>query len=161
MYAIRSYYGSNPAALYDRLNKTVFIFYVLNEGSREQISTKVYYRLSKDDGVTWSLRVDISDKFDNNELGWTFHMPGPGHGIQLRNQNDQNRNGRLIMPFWHRKAITDKPRCYGNSLLYSDDFGKTWNMGATTGFRLNMNECRIEEVASGKIVLNSRRNNFV
>src|SRR3546814_15534861 len=70
--------------------------------------TRVFYRYSDDEGLTWSKRneitavlnteptgrphVDINgdpikneDGFASDFLGRAFHMPGPGHGTQLKN----------------------------------------------------------------------------
>jgi sialidase-1 len=147
---------SNPAALYDAQNNRVFFFYALNDGTEYQTSTRIFYRYSDDEGCSWSERFELSDIFVENEFGWTFHMPGPGHGIQLKNQNKKEINGRLVLPFWHRKAINCAPRNYGNSILYSDDYGKTWSWGGVAGLEKNTNESRIDELKDGTLVLNSR-----
>src|SRR3546814_253924 len=116
---------ANPAALTDYTNGRIFIFYVLNEGEHKGLNaqrmTRVFYRYSDDEGLTWSKRneitavlnteptgrphVDINgdpikneDGFASDYLGRAFHMPGPGHGTQLK-------NGRLLVPFWHRRAL--------------------------------------------------------
>ena len=81
---------------------------------------------------------------------------GPGHGIQLRNQASPERNGRLVLSFWHRREVTAENRAYGVSLLCSDDHGDTWREAGTPGATLNMNESRIAELADGTLVLNSR-----
>jgi sialidase-1 len=147
---------ANPAALTDRISGRVFIFYVMNNGGEAQHSTNVFYRESMDCGLTWSQRKEITPLFENDPNGWTFHMPGPGHGIQLAHQADYALNGRLLLQFWHRRGIRDVPRKYGTSVIYSDDHGKTWQRGGTTGAGFNMNESRLVEMEDGKIVLNTR-----
>lgn len=179
---------SNPAALKDSTNGRIFIFYVLNEGAYQdknmQRMSRVFYRVSDDDGSTWSERTEItsvlnagpdgqphvdmngqpiknSDGFACDYLGRAFHMSGPGHGIQLA-------NGRLLLQFWHRKpigkiqedgtlirtAIDD--RLYSSSAIYSDDHGKTWKKGQDTGLGHHANESRIVQLSDGTVMLNAR-----
>src|SRR3546814_11544504 len=115
--------------------------------------TRVFYRYSDDEGLTWSKRneitavlnteptgrphVDINgdpikneDGFASDYLGRAFHMPGPGHGTQLK-------NGRLLVPFCHRRAfgwlkpdgtvqtLPFNNRLYSSSAIYSDDHGRS------------------------------------
>jgi hypothetical protein len=138
----------------------IFFFYALNEGSRDQKFTRVFYRCSDDDGLTWQGggRVEVTHLLADNPHGWTFHMPGPGHGIQLRHQQGQqaSRNGRLVLPFWHRRALPDTPRRYGVSLLVSDDRGRTWRRAGDAGVQHGMNESRVVELADGRLLLNAR-----
>jgi sialidase-1 len=154
---------ANPAAVVDQKTGRAFIFYVLNEGSKDQKWTRVFYRYSDDDGKTWlpdashGGRVEITSIFKDNPYGWTFHMPGPGHGIQLARQRDAQRskNGRLIVPFWSRTALGGK-RHYGVFAVYSDDHGKTWKLGGVAGREYGMNESRIAELPDGRLVINGR-----
>lgn len=85
-------------------------------------------------------------------------MPGPGHGLQLRHQQGKHasRNGRLVLPVWHRRALSDTPRRYGVSLLVSDDRGRTWRRAGDTGVQHGMNESRVVELADGRLLLNAR-----
>ncbi len=174
---------ANPAALTDRSNGRVFIFYVLNEGAHNgknlQRYTRNFYRYSDDDGKTWSERVDITDHlntkadgtpnreangewirdvngFPCDHLGRAFHMPGPGHGLQLK-------NGRLLMQFWNRTAIgTDagpiprEQRAYGLRVLYSDDGGAHWKAGPAFGEDIGPTESRLVELDDGSLYLNAR-----
>jgi len=155
---------TNHAPVVDRETGRVFYFYALNEGTRHQRFTRVFYRYSDDNGLTWcpsrkdGTRIEVTKLFENNPHGWTFHMPGPGHGIQLRFQHgrNKNRNGRLVIAVWHRHAVTANPRLYGVSLLVSDDHGKTWRHTGDAGIGYGMNEGRIVELADGRILLNAR-----
>ncbi|MFC6100276.1 sialidase family protein [Olivibacter domesticus] len=138
---------ANPTALQDRKTGEIFLFYALN---RQNISTEVFYITSKDDGLNWSEPVNITYLFKNNEHQWTFHLPGPGHGIQLKND-------RLLIPVWNRKAVsfTPKERNYGVNCLYSDDHGKTWKLGGDTPVG-ELNESQIVEQESGDVMLIGR-----
>ena len=179
---------ANPAAITDRETGRVFVFYVLNEGRLEgmrhaQRYTRVFLRSSDDEGLTWSNRVEVTDllnaKADGSPnrdaqgrwvidinghpcdyLGRAFHMPGPGHGLQLK-------NGRLFMQFWSRVSLGDREgnvipmdqRRYGIRLLYSDDHGRTWHIGASFGENLPTIESRMVELDNGYIYLNARTAN--
>ena len=182
---------ANPAALMDATTGRIFIFYVLNEGEYKnrniQRMSRVFYRVSDDEGLTWSERTEItdvlnvgpdgqphvdingkpiknSDGFACDYLGRAFHMPGPGHGIQLQ-------NGRLLVQFWHRRPIgkiqedgtsISTPigdRLYSSSVIYSDDNGKTWTKGSDTGLGHHATEARVVQLADGTVMMNSRMHN--
>ncbi len=174
---------ANPAALTERASGRVFIFYVLNEGAHNgknmQRFTRNFYRYSDDEGKTWSQRIDITDLlntkadgtpnrdakgewirdgngFPCDHLGRAFHMPGPGHGLQLK-------NGRLLMQFWNRTAIGNaagpiprEQRAYGLRILYSDDRGSNWKAGPAFGEEIGPTESRLVELDDGSLYLNAR-----
>jgi sialidase-1 len=124
---------TNTAPVVDMHTGRVFFFYALNEGTKDQHWTRVFYRYSDDDGKTWlpslehGRRIEITQLLDPNAFGWTFHMPGPGHGIQLVRQSQAQgaHNGRLLLQVWNRKAVTAPDRHYGVAVIFSDDHGKT------------------------------------
>lgn len=138
---------TNPTIVQDSKTKELFLFYALNHQNN---STQVFFITSKDDGLNWSAATEITSLFDNNKQGWTFHLPGPGHGIQWKNK-------RLIVPVWHRKSISfaGLERAYGVNCIYSDDHGKTWKVGedAPVG---QFNESQIVTKANGDILLIGR-----
>jgi sialidase-1 len=174
---------ANPAALTDRSTGRVFIFYALNEGAHNgknlQRYTRNFYRFSDDDGKMWSQRIEITDflntkadgtpnrdtsgewirdanGFPCDHLGRAFHMPGPGHGLQLK-------TGRLLMQFWNRTAIgTDagpvprERRAYGLRVLFSDDGGTHWKTGPAFGEEIGPTESRLVELEDGSLYLNAR-----
>ncbi|HEY8561629.1 MAG TPA: sialidase family protein [Pyrinomonadaceae bacterium] len=152
----------NPVAVVDQETGRIFVFYALNEGSSQQKWTRVFYRYSDDDGVTWlpkksgGARVEITSLLKDNQNGWTLFMPGPGHGIQLARQKDRSKNGRLLVQFWNRRAINERPRNYGVVVIYSDDNGKTWKRGGETRKEYGENESRLLELSDGRILLNAR-----
>lgn len=174
---------ANPAAVVERSTGRVFVFYALNEGEHDgksmQRYTRNFYRYSDDDGLTWSPRVDITDLlnakadgtpnrdvtgdwvrdadgFPCDHLGRAFHMPGPGHGLQLK-------HGRLLMPFWNRTAIATETgpvpreqRAYGLRILFSDDGGAHWQTGPAFGEGIGPTESRLVELDGGSLYLNAR-----
>lgn len=152
------------APVVDHTTGRIFNFYALSDGTRQQRRTRVFYRFSDDDGRTWlpseadGARVEVTALLDDNPHGWTFHMPGPGHGLQLARQpGDRERlNGRLIVQCWHRRAVTDNPGRYGVSLLVSDDHGRTWRHTGAGLMGYAMNESRIVELADGRLLIDAR-----
>ncbi len=168
---------TNCAPVVDEITGKIFYFYALNDFEHRNLQrvTKVFYRVSEDDGLTWSDRVEITDilnvkkdgspnkdangkwilnaeGFPSDYLGRAMHMPGPGHGIQAS-------DGRLILQFWNRTSVrnTIEKRLYGVTLIYSDDHGETWQFG---GFvdegKAGMNESRIVELEDGRFTINAR-----
>lgn len=152
---------AQPTALVERVSGRIFLFFCLN---CENNASHVFYITSTDDGLTWSEPVEITRLFSGNPYGWTLHMPGPGHGIQLE-------SGRLLIQLWHRGAITvsdgdgtgkkiipPRMRNYGNSVIYSDDSGKSWHIGGTVPFSQGWmnNESRLVELNSKEILLTAR-----
>ena len=146
-------YG-NPTPVVDRNSGRVLLFYARNVGSER---TQLFLRTSDDDGLTWTDRVDLTHLFDADPLKRPFHLPGPGHGTQLR-------SGRLVLPVWHRFPLWEKPgeklpvpeRGYAISLVSSDDGGKTWRNGGFTTQELALNESRVVELANGDLLLSAR-----
>lgn len=138
---------TNPTIVQDKKTNELFLFYALNH---HNTSTQVFYITSKDDGVSWSEATEITSLFDDNQNGWTFHLPGPGHGIQLKNK-------RMLVPVWHRKSISFAPaeRKYGVNCIYSDDHGKTWKVGSDAPVG-EFNESQIVEQRNGDILLIGR-----
>jgi len=176
---------TNIAPLVDAETGRIFFFYSLSEGKvgkqNLQRYTRVFYKYSNDDGLTWSGRNEITEVLNSKKdgspnkdesgnwitdvngfpcdyVGRAFHMPGPGHGLQLS-------GGRLLLQIWNRTAlgvigkgtIPVSKRTYGICTVYSDDHGETWNYGSAFGHEgQNMNESRMVELENGDIYLNAR-----
>ena len=143
----------NPTPVFERSAGTIFLLYAHNFANNY---SRLYLISSADNGETWSEPRDLNVLFENNSYGWTLHLPGPGHGIQLA-------DGRLIMQIWHRRPISFaiEERRYGVSLIYSDDAGKNWHNGGIIPLGKEMlNESRIVELANGELLLNARSGAF-
>ncbi|WP_116951849.1 sialidase family protein [Jiangella endophytica] len=141
---------ANPTPVIDLRTGRITVFYALNAQGN---SAKVFRRTSTDDGLSWSDPVELTELFAGNEHGWTFHLPGPGRGIQLA-------DGRLLVEVWHRRPI-DVPaaeRDYSVSVVYSDDGGRTWAWGGVVpdSAGLGLDEARIAQLSTGEVILNSR-----
>ena len=179
---------TNIAPIADYTTGRIFFFYALSEGAisgkNMQRYTRVFYKYSDDDGLSWSDRTEVTDLLNvkkdgtpnvdeqGNRMtdingfpcdyhGRAFHMPGPGHGIQLK-------SGRLLLQLWNRTAlgtldneqtlvqIPVSERKYGICTIYSDDHGKTWKYGSSFGEDLHMNESRMAESDNGDVYINAR-----
>ncbi len=146
----------NPAPVVDKETGMVHLLMTWNLGEdheRDIIAGKsndtrrVFVSSSSNEGETWSTPQEItsSTKLEN----WTWYATGPCHGIQL--QNEKNK-GRLVIPCDHIEAGKKK---YFSHIIYSDNHGKTWQLGGTT-LQDQVNECTVAELPDGKLLLNMR-----
>jgi sialidase-1 len=107
---------------------------------------------SDDNGMTWSKRREISKSALKPE--WNWCAAGPVHGIQLERGPHA---GRLIAPCDHRIKDVDS---WGSHIVYSDDHGATWKLGAADthakGDPLHPNECVAVELVDGRVYVNAR-----
>lgn len=146
----------NPAPVVDFTTGTIWLLSTWNLGSDHESdiinqtskdSRRVFVLYSTDDGITWSTPKEITPEVKQKD--WTWYATGPCHGIQLENSN---LKGRLVIPCDHIEAYTNK---YFSHTVYSDDHGKTWQLGGTTP-QDQVNECTIAELSDGKLMLNMR-----
>lgn len=145
---------ANPVPVIDRASGKLHLFYGRNFDNE---SAELKLISSDDNGETWSGEFDLTHLFDDNEHGWTMHLPGPGHGIQTR-------CGRMIVPVWHRRRLELPPneRRYGISMILSDDGGTTWSTGGMVPVDdSRINESRIVELPNDDLILNARSGAFV
>jgi sialidase-1 len=156
----------NPVALAQNLANTDDVTYnnpvafANRDGSVQFLFCLEYCRCfsmrSDDDGVTWSVPVEITATFEKfrPDYDWKVLATGPAHGIQLR-------SGRLLVPVWlstgtgghaHRPSVT--------SVIYSDDNGATWERGdiavPNTEDWIFPNETVAVELRDGSVMLNVR-----
>lgn len=139
---------NNPVLIADR-DGTVHMLFCLEY-------MRCFYQRSADDGVTWSIPVEVTRAFEGfrKDYDWKVLATGPDHSIQ-------HTTGRLIVPVWlstgtggnaHRPSVT--------ATIYSDDQGKSWHAGdiavPCTGEWINPNETVAIELADGRVMLNVR-----
>lgn len=146
---------SNIVPIIDYYQNKIHLLYVVSYKS-------VFYTYSEDEGLSWSQPINITDAFEGfrSKYNWRVVATGPGHGIQLR-------NGRIIVPIWlstsamadstsntlvHYPSIT--------SVLYSDDFGKSWLLGEIIAPNNDTlvfpNEATAVELVNGDVLFNMR-----
>ena len=146
----------NPAPVVDRISGTIYLLSTWNLGEDHeseiinQTSTdtrRIFVMESSDEGNSWSLPKEITSSV--KQENWTWYATGPCHGIQIK--NDKFRD-RLIIPCDHIEAGTKK---YFSHIIYSDDHGKSWQIGGSTP-QDQVNECAIAELPEGNLMLNMR-----
>ncbi len=146
----------NPCPITDTETGTIWLLMTWNRGDdhEKQIvaleskdTRRVYVTSSTDDGLTWAEPVEITS--DVKDPNWTWYATGPGCGLQI--ENGPNK-GRLVVPCDHIEADTKN---YYSHIFYSDDHGKTWQLGGSTP-QDQVNECLVAELPENKLLLNMR-----
>lgn len=127
-------------------------------------SRRVFVQHSDDDGVSWSAPREITGQAKAEN--WRWYATGPGHALRLTGAAHRDR---LVVPANHSIAppagssdLGTEARYYGGHLLYSDDAGETWQIGAVddnpNGY-VNVNETTAAELPDGRLYLNTREHN--
>ncbi len=118
-----------------------------------------FYSRSDDDGVTWSKPLEITDVIAGyRQKGWNWRVVGNGcgHGLQLD-------NGRLLVPLW--LSSSTQPRGNGHrpsqvGVVFSDDHGATWKIGAWVGKHspelVTPSETCAVQLSDGSVMFNLR-----
>ncbi|MEO3924965.1 sialidase family protein [Micromonosporaceae bacterium B7E4] len=109
---------------------------------------------SDDHGATWTAAREMTE---GKRPEWNFwYATGPMHGIQLEHGPHA---GRLVVgasfESWDRVGA----HVYGSHLLYSDDSGLTWNIGAETSRddgTVIAQELTVVELGDGRIYASAR-----
>ena len=112
-------------------------------------SRRAFVTYSDDDGKTWALAKEITKQVKKEN--WSWYATGPGGGIQLTRGKHK---GRLIIPACN---VTHPPKggqTLHGFIVYSDDHGKTWNIGEPT--KDGHNEAIAVELENGNVMLNCR-----
>jgi sialidase-1 len=144
----------NPCPVVDRNTGTIWMPFCKNlaDGPETLICEgkaprTVWLTWSDDDGRSWADPIEITK--DVKDPSWTWYATGPGHGIQLQ-------SGRLLIPCDHMIGVhfDRKKDPYHSHVIYSDDHGKTWQMGGSV--QNGTNECEVAELQDGTVYINCR-----
>ncbi len=121
---------------------------------------RAFYCRSEDDGETFSTPVEITYVFNSlkNIYPHGASAIGCGHSIQL--QRGDNR-GRLIAPVWMGK-IHSFHRPSKIAMIYSDDYGKSWQHGPLIPGKLqNPSESQAVQLQDSSVYLSIRHESKV
>ncbi|HON91618.1 MAG: exo-alpha-sialidase [Phycisphaerae bacterium] len=148
----------NPCPVVDRTTGTIWLPLTWNHGkdTENQImqntakdTRRVFITSSDDNGRTWARPREITAQVKSPE--WRWYATGPGVGIQL---TQGPWKGRLVIPCDHSYVEPDDPYGYGSHVIYSDDHGRSWQLGGV--IRPAVNECQVVELAEGTLLINMR-----
>jgi len=148
----------NPCPVVDEETGTIWLLLTHNIGSdharditvgKGTGTRTVWVTHSLDDGLTWAAPTDITAT--TKKPDWTWYATGPGVGIQKRLGPHR---GRLVIPCDHKLDAQN----YFSHVIYSDDHGKTWQIGGIVP-QPRFNECQVIELTDGRLLLNMR--NFI
>lgn len=143
-------YGGDACTVVDKTTGRIFIFYAYSQyknifssdgNPNSENCMRSRYIYSDDDGITWSIPVDLTATL--YKTGDNSYWASGGKGIQLR-------NGTLVIPI----AIVRSGVIFGG-ILYSNDHGATWNRSETNSFD-KFDENTIVELNDGRIMVNAR-----
>lgn len=146
----------NPCPVVDVGTGTIHLLMTWNRGDDRESAIiaqtskdtrRVFVTRSEDDGRTWSKPEEITAAVKRAD--WTWYATGPCTGIQL---TKGEHKGRLVIPCDHIEAETRK---YYSHVIWSDDHGKTWELGGRTPTD-EVNECQVAELSDGRLMLNMR-----
>jgi sialidase-1 len=131
-------------------------------GAADEDETRRSFILFSDDsGASWTEPAEITA--DVRPDNWRHFVGGPGHAIQLTRGEHA---GRLVVPGNHSVAPPEGSgidcldnRLFGAHSLYSDDHGRTWELGGVdTPLEgvINPNESSVAELSDGRVYFNAR-----
>lgn len=154
----------NPVPIYvSSENKVVLLFNTTSQSEHDILhkdyglekERKAFMTSSTDNGETWSTPIDITRQVKKRH--WRWHALGPVHGIELQTEKFR---GRLIAPV--AISIAKGDRAYCMALIYSDDRGQSWNIGAVDENltdTVQANETTVVELTDGRMYINTRDQN--
>jgi hypothetical protein len=155
----------NPTPIVDLMTGKILLLTTRNDGkvtetqvrAGEAKDRRVFIQESADCGATWSAPREITS--ETKRSNWRWYATGPVHGIQLARGAHA---GRLIAPCDHTTTNSAGWSACGSHLLYSDDHGLSWLVGADespNNGTINPNECAAVELTDGRIYVLARNQN--
>ncbi|MFJ4832570.1 exo-alpha-sialidase [Streptomyces sp. NPDC088747] len=134
---------------------------ILRGEATEEQGRRVFVQRSRDDGLSFSAPSEITSTV--KRPGWRWYATGPGHAVALARGEHA---GRLVVPANHSAAppegSTDtgqEPRYFGAHAIYSDDGGRSWQLGfvddSYEGVH-NANESTAAQLPDGRLYFSSR-----
>ena len=151
----------NPAPVVDFKTGRIIMLMTWNHGSDPESAIqnrtskdtrRVYVTFSDDHGLTWTTPREITSQVKRS--AWAWYATGPCHAIQLQKGKHK---GRLVVSANH--SIFKEGQYLGSAshILYSDDLGQTWHIGAGAQDELfGGNESSVVELKNGDVMINMR-----
>ena len=153
----------DPAIVADRESNRVLVLSCAGNVSFQNGTRNNHQNIarfySEDNGATWSDPVDIADAiyamWDNSSQGPVMAMfvgSGKIHQSRYVKINDYYRLYCAVL-------LKNKNATYTNFVLYSDDFGGSWNvLGGVNNAPIPSggDEPKVEELPNGNVVISSR-----
>ena len=149
----------NPTPVVDQSTGIIWLLTTWNRGvdKEKEINNqatrdrrRVFVINSADDGVTWSKPEEVTAAV--KKPGWGWYATGPVNGIQLTRGEHR---GRLVIPANHSERVAGSTNAVTRShMFYSDDHGKTWQLGGVEDEMTN--ESTIAELSDGSLMHNMR-----
>ena len=115
----------------------------------------VFQTISDDLGLTWSSPKEITAEVKREN--WNWYAVGPG-GALVMEYNPTHR-GRIIVPANHSLDKGSSNEFLGAHIIWSDDNGSTWKIGAADSqgeATVNPNETAVVELTNGDLYFNTR-----
>ena len=140
--------ATDPCIFTDRITGAVWIFFDYSiplEGLHRNRKIWLYAMKSDDNGETWSEPVNLSSQLQDPD--WNYIAASPGTAIQAS-------GGRLVVPVYSVRGGGKEQKCH---IVYSDDHGRTWNIGDETG--KNHVEPQVVQLSDGTLIMNMRQMN--
>lgn len=166
--------AGNPAPMED-LNDPLYpkgrLFLFYNTGNNEESAVRkgnglreVWYKTSTDNGTSWSEAINITAQVHrpkqpainpayNFPEDWRSYANTPGHAMQFQ---AGKYKGRIFVAANHSAGNPQKgSEDYIAHGFYTDDHGKTFQVGKDIGIR-GSNESTATELGNDRLMMNSR-----
>ena len=145
--------AGNPCPVVDEKSGRVFLIFCTSETSESALMQgqgrrAIWIQSSDDDGQKWSPPRDISQGIYPDD--WRWYATGPCSGIQIQ---QGAHKGRLVAPANH-SVFENGGNTYRSHCIYSDDLGRTWQLGESAG--PGSNESQIAEAGDNRLYQNMR-----
>ncbi len=140
----------NPCPVLDTSTGAIWLLLTHNLGTDKEKdivaqtvrgSRTVWLASSTDNGATWTNPAEITAT--TKAPNWTWYATGPGIGIQIQHGPHA---GRLLIPcdYSVNDSTDHKKVIRGSHVIFSDDHGKSWQLGGALA--PHMNECQVAEL---------------
>ncbi len=148
----------NPAPVVDYKTGAIFLLSNWSLGTdtenaimngKSAAGRRVFVQESRNHGATWSRPREITASVKKTH--WRWYASGPCNGIQLARGPHP---GRLLIPANHSDHSDPGKHPYRSHAIYSDDHGKTWQIGGIEEEKTN--ESTLVELTDGTILHNMR-----